>query len=81
VYLWVLNVFDTENAIDVYEGTGDPDNTGWLTTPPGEVFIETHSDPDAVNGLTGEEKYNFKQRDPRNYDTPRQIRIGARLSF
>jgi outer membrane receptor protein involved in Fe transport len=80
-YVWVLNVFDTENAIDVYEGTGDPNNTGWLSTDPGREFIETFSDPDPITGLTGEEKYQFKQRDPRNYDTPRQIRIGARLSF
>jgi len=31
--------------------------------------------------LTGEEKYLIKQLDPRNYDTPRQIRFGARWNF
>lgn len=74
VYLWVLNVFDTDNAIDVYEGTGLPDNTGWLATPAGQQFIATHGE----EGLT---KYNIKQRNPKNYDTPRQVRLGLRMMF
>lgn len=80
-YVWVLNVLNTENAIAVYEGTGKPDDTGWLSTPPGETYIETYDEPDPVTGMTGEEKYLFKQTDPRNYDIPRMIRLGVRMSF
>ncbi len=74
VYLWVLNVFDTDNAVDVYEGSGRPDNTGWLATAEGEQFVETY-------GQDGLDKYNFKQASPANYDTPRQVRMGLRLNF
>ncbi|MBD3381738.1 MAG: TonB-dependent receptor [candidate division Zixibacteria bacterium] len=81
VYLWILNVLNTENAIDVFEGTGRPDDTGWLATGEGQAFINTHSDPDPVTGMTGEEMYQFKQNDPNSYDLPRVIRLGVRLSF
>ncbi len=81
-YVWVLNLFDTDNAMDVYEGTGDPDNTGWLATEPGQNFINTFSEPDdEFGGMTGQEKYDFRQDDPGNYDIPRLIRLGVRLSF
>jgi outer membrane receptor protein involved in Fe transport len=74
VYLWVINLFDTENALDVYEGTGRADNTGWLSTPDGESFASRY-------GEDGVAKYNFKQRNPSSYDTPRQVRLGLRLMF
>jgi outer membrane receptor protein involved in Fe transport len=73
-YVWVLNLFDTENPLDVYEGSGLADNTRWLATAPGQQFIQTH-------GEEGLDKYNLKQQDPRSYDTPRQVRLGLRVSF
>jgi outer membrane receptor protein involved in Fe transport len=81
-YVWVLNVLDTENATDVFEGTGLPNSTGWLTTEPGQSFINTFSEEDELyDNMTGQQKYNFRQNDPRNYDIPRLIRFGLRLSF
>ncbi len=81
-YLWVLNVLDRENAVTVYEGSGKPDETGWLATPVGQKFIEDNPEID-VNGVTytGEEFYQLAQKSPLNYDIPRLIRFGLRLSF
>jgi hypothetical protein len=81
-YFWVLNVLDRENALTVYEGTGKADETGWLATPPGQKFIEDNPEID-VNGVTytGEEFYQLAQNSPLNYDIPRLIRFGVRLSF
>lgn len=79
-YLWVLNVLDQENAVDVYEGTGKPDATGWLTTPPGEGFVQDYSEPNEF-GLTGEQMYEIKQNTPLNYDIPRLVRFGLRVNF
>lgn len=73
-YLWVINVLNTKNVINVYETSGEPNNTGWLTTPAGQEFL-------ATNGSSGLERYNLKQRNPMNYDTPRQVRFGLRVSF
>jgi outer membrane receptor protein involved in Fe transport len=79
-YVWILNVFNTDNPVAVYEGTGRADDTGWLATGPGQSFIETYSDPD-YTGLDGEQKYIIKENDPNNYDIPRMIRLGMRVSF
>jgi outer membrane receptor protein involved in Fe transport len=79
-YLWVINVFDRENVVDVYEGTGKPDETGWLATNDGQNFLQDWSEPTDL-GMTGEELYELRQNDPRFYDTPRQIRLGLRMSF
>ncbi len=79
-YLWVLNVFDRKNVLDVYEGTGKPDETGWLATPAGQQFVENFSEPNEF-GYTGEQLYQMKQRTPLNYDIPRLVRFGLRLNF
>lgn len=74
VYLWVINVFDRKNVVEVYEGSGLADNTGWLATPEGQAFVDQYGDE-------GVEKYNIKQRNPMHYDTPRQVRLGLRVNF
>lgn len=79
VYVWVLNVFDTKNVVDVYEGTGLPDNTGFLATSTAEN-IAAGIDAEQGDGYY-EAMYNLRQNDPNNYDMPRQIRFGLRLSF
>jgi outer membrane receptor protein involved in Fe transport len=81
VYLWVLNLLDRENVIDVYESSGLADRTSWLETPSGQQFIANNSEPTDVSGLTGEQKYQIAQANPLNYDTPRQIRLGVRYLF
>lgn len=81
LYVWVINLLDRENVSDVYESTGLADETGWLSTPDGQQFIADNADVHDASLLSGEEKYNVKQADPRNYDTPRQIRFGARWTF
>ena len=74
VYLWVLNVFDKENALTVFTGTGSPNTTGWLATASGQNFLETYGD----EGLT---KYHQAERCPLKYDIPRMVRFGMMLSF
>lgn len=79
-YLWVLNVFNRENVLTVFEGTGKPNTTGWLDTEPGQKFIQDYSEPNDL-GFTGEQLYELAQNTPLNYDIPRLIRFGLRLSF
>lgn len=81
VYLWVINLFDRDNVVDVYETSGLANATGWLSTPDGQQFIADNANVHDSSLLSGEEKYKVKQSDPRNYDTPRQIRFGARWTF
>ena len=81
LYVWVLNLFDRENVMAVYESSGDPAATNWLNTDAGDDFAEVWSESHDGSGLTGKEKYELKQQDPANYDIPREIRFGIRMSF
>ncbi|MBI3871910.1 MAG: TonB-dependent receptor [candidate division Zixibacteria bacterium] len=81
VYLWVINVLDRVNVSDVYESSGLPDLTGWLDTKPGQDAVSSHPEPHDTSVLNATQKYEVRQSDPRNFDTPRQIRFGVRWSF
>jgi len=81
VYVWVLNLFDRDNVLDVYESSGLANSTTWLETEAGQSFISNNSDATDASGLTGEQKYQLAQNNPLSYDTPRQIRLGVRWLF
>jgi outer membrane receptor protein involved in Fe transport len=73
-FVWVVNVFDRANPSAVYSSSGLPGETGWLSTPEGEAWLES-------NGEGARERYEMAQDDPRNYLTPRIVRFGLRTSF
>jgi outer membrane receptor protein involved in Fe transport len=79
-YLWVLNLFDRKNVIDVYEGTGKPDETGFLSTQEGQDWVQGRQEENDL-GYIGEQLYRLKESNPLNYDIPRLVRFGLRLSF
>jgi len=81
VYVWVLNLLDRDNVISVYESSGSAESTNWLTTESGENWQETYDTVTDESGLTGAQKYELKEKDPQNYDIPRQVRFGIRMSF
>jgi outer membrane receptor protein involved in Fe transport len=82
-YVWILNVFDRENAVVVYTTNGSPNTTGWLATSEGQAFINNlnYNYAHDSSGLTAEEKYRLREQDPTNYDIPRQVRFGVRVNF
>lgn len=73
-YLWIENLLDRENFIKVWGSTGEPDNTAFLTTPEGQLEIQS-----AGPGYA--EDYKALERDPTNYGKPRTIRVGTRIEF
>lgn len=79
-YVWVINVFDRENAIDVYESSGQVSNTAWLSTDTGQEWLA--GDPGADwSEMNRQQKYDLKQNNPNSYDVPRQIRFGVKVSL
>jgi len=80
-YFWVKNLLDRDNAVQVWEGSGRPNSTGWLETPEGQTFASNNSTVNDATGLTGEEKYRLAENHPLNYANPRQIYFGLRASF
>ena len=68
LYVLVLNVLDTDNVDEVFPGSGDAGNDGYLNTLEGKTWAT--GNPDAVDF------YNARLQDPRNWDAPRQVRVG-----
>ena len=68
IYLLVLNVLDTDNVDEVYAGSGDAANDGYLNTLSGKTW--------ATGNPTAVDFYNARLQDPRNWDAPRQVRVG-----
>ena len=76
-YVWVLNAFNTPNALLVYQGTGSPYTTGFLDTDAGRAVAAQLRgegiDPDHAYGLATQQSDLFSY--------PRTVRFGLRMEF
>ena len=73
-YVWVQNLLDADNVVNVWRSTGDPYTTGFLLTQDGQNNI-------ANRGEGYELDYKSLERDPDNFGIPRQIRLGLKINF
>lgn len=76
VYVWVINLFNTENYVDVYSSSGQAGTTRWLSTPSGQAFLTNPNYPENAGDY-----YRLAEMDPARYGAPRQVRIGLSLNF
>lgn len=76
-YVWLLNAFDTRNAITVYTGTGSPYTSGYLQTPEGQALA---ADLES-KGIDPVAAYNLALQGTNLFSTPRTIRFGVRMGF
>ncbi|MBZ0201135.1 MAG: TonB-dependent receptor [Ignavibacteriaceae bacterium] len=82
IYVWVINLLNTQNVVNVFNTSGDAYDDGWLTGPEGSAQVES------LRSVYGDEKaqlykdiYTAMNYDSRNFGTPRQIRLGIRLNY
>lgn len=81
-FLWVQNLLNADNAVDVYEATGLPDNDGFLSSDLGRDEIQGRTLSQGVlQGASFADHYRLVMQNPFNYGIPRQTRIGLRVSF
>jgi outer membrane receptor protein involved in Fe transport len=76
VYLQVLNLFDTQNVLNVYDATGNPDDDGFLAAEEWQTTINSKVDSQAYRDM-----YALRILSPYNYSAPRQIRLGLEFNF
>jgi hypothetical protein len=76
VYLLILNVLNTQNVVEVYKATGNPNDDGYLSNVRAQQDLQS-----VINRTSYVSYYSMKVDDPRNYGLPRRIRIGATLDF
>ncbi len=77
-YVWVLNAFDTKNAISVFTGTGSPYATGFLNTNDGQQAAQNLQNK---YGLDIAPAYAMALQNQSLFSNPRMIRFGLRLGF
>ncbi len=76
-YLWVQNLLDRENFINVWPSTGEPDDSGFLNTPEGQQLLRARSQ----NFPDFESDFHALERNPENYGLPRIVRLGLKIKY
>ncbi len=75
-YIWIDNVFDADNVVDVYRSTGSPWTTGYLKTAKGQAVLNSQKYPEYYQA-----DYETLERNPNNFGIPRQIKLGLKVNF
>jgi outer membrane receptor protein involved in Fe transport len=76
VYLQIQNLFNTQNIINVYRATGNPDDDGFLSAAVFQNEINTKNDTQSFIDL-----YQIKVNNPSHYSLPRMMNLGLQISF
>jgi hypothetical protein len=76
-YVWVLNAFNTANALTVYHGTGSPYTTGFLDTAAGRAL----ADQLRSQGIDPNHAYGLATQKSDLFSFPRTVRFGLRMDF
>ena len=76
-YVWVLNTFNTTNALTVYSGTGSPYTDSYLDTDAGRAVAQKLVD----EGIDPQTAYKLALQGSAIFSIPRTIRFGLRLGF
>jgi outer membrane receptor protein involved in Fe transport len=82
-YVYVINALNTKLVNEVWPGSGDPGNAGYLATQQG-IDVANAYDTDADPTTSAEEfrrLYNLRTMEIDNYGPPRQIRFGIKMNF
>jgi outer membrane receptor protein involved in Fe transport len=75
-FLWVQNLFNVDNTLNVFRATGLPGDDGWRASGEGQDFLATQEIPETASFL-----YGVRVDDPQNYGIPRLTRLGLRVNF
>ena len=86
LYARVTNLFDTKNTINVYQGSGNPNDDNYLSRPDysqslidangGEEYVELFRQVNLVNGGAYYSQLNLEL-----FGNPRQIFFGIKLAY
>ncbi|HTX18206.1 MAG TPA: TonB-dependent receptor [Bacteroidota bacterium] len=74
IYVWVVNLLNTQNVTNIYEATGLANDDGWLATATGQNWVQQY-------GPEAQKIYQYLEDRTDFYGTPRVIRVGAKLEF
>ncbi len=73
-YVWIENLFDNVNEINVWQSTGSGYTTAFLATEHGKKNS-------LQNGSDWTNDYMSKEKHPGNFSIPRLIKLGLKVNF
>ena len=78
-YVSVFNALDSEQVLDVYHGTGNVAEDGWVATESGQQWLANRLsiNPDVDAAAMYEDNLAF----PGRWGRPRMVRVGLNVSF
>ncbi len=81
VYLWVINVLNTQNVVAVFHTSGDAYDDGWLTYKQGRAVVEGYKRYGEQFAETYKKLYKTMTYSAGHFGTPRIVRLGLRINF
>ncbi|HSD63361.1 MAG TPA: TonB-dependent receptor, partial [Ignavibacteriaceae bacterium] len=82
IYVWVINVLNTQNVVGVFNVSGDAYDDGWLTSPQGSQTVSgIESQYGKQYADMYKDMYSALTYDSGHFGPPRQIRLGVRLNY
>lgn len=75
-FVYVRNVLNTREILNVYGYTGSPTDNGYLNYPVGSQAAQQQLEPQAYI-----DQYQYSILDPTYLNTPRQVNVGLRMNF
>jgi hypothetical protein len=76
VYVYVQNLLNTDNVLQVYPYTLNPNDDGYLSASGSISAISSKTNPQSYKDL-----YRAKVNNPDNYGQPRRVFLGANINF
>jgi hypothetical protein len=82
IYLWVINVLNTQSITNVFPNSGDAYDDGYLSSEEGRAQADGYYiNYGADFGQLYEEIYRARSYNAGNFSAPRQIRLGLRINY
>ncbi|MBU2447159.1 MAG: TonB-dependent receptor [Bacteroidetes bacterium] len=81
LYIWIMNLLNTQNVVSVFNNTGDAYDDGYLTDPQGIAQIEGYRRFGDDKAQLYQDLYRALTYSAGYFGSPRQIKLGIRLNY
>jgi hypothetical protein len=81
LYLWITNVFNRQNVVQVFNTSTDAYDDGWLASETGKTRTDGYARYGADKAVLHEKLHRTMTYDPTFLGQPRQVRLGLRLDY
>ncbi len=80
-YIWVTNVTNTQNVVEVFNTSGDAYDDGFLASDEGRTRTDGYANFGEDKGQLHDKLYRTLNYDATYFGVPRQIRLGLRIDY